>query len=60
MEGSREIQDTILSHSCSSYKNPLKLWKVNIGSAENTKIDYIGDYWDEKTMNEVHNLFAGV
>jgi hypothetical protein len=32
------------------------LWKVNIGSEENPKIASKGDYWDEKTMNEVHNL----
>jgi hypothetical protein len=31
------------------------LWKVNIGSIENPKITSIGDYWDEKSMNEVHN-----
>jgi hypothetical protein len=55
-EGSREIQDTIPSHTCSSYNHPLKLWKVNIGSVENPKIASIGDYWDEKAMNEVHNL----
>jgi hypothetical protein len=56
MEGSREIQDTIPSHTCSSYNHPLKLWKVNIGSTKHPKIASIGDYWDEKTMNEVHSL----
>jgi hypothetical protein len=55
-KGSQEIKDTIHSHTYSSYNNPLKLWKVNIGSVENPNIDSIGDYWDEKSMNEVHNL----
>jgi hypothetical protein len=53
MEGSREIEDTIPSHSCSSYNHSLKLWKVNIGSAVNPKIYSIGYYWDEQTINEV-------
>jgi hypothetical protein len=30
--------------------------EVNIGSTENPKIFSIGDYWDEKTMSEVHSL----
>jgi hypothetical protein len=55
-EGTREIQDTIPSHTCSSYNHPLKLQKVNIGSEEHPKIASIGDYWDEKTMNEVQSL----
>jgi hypothetical protein len=42
-EGSREIQDIVPSHTCSSYNHPLKLWKVNIGSADNPKIASIGD-----------------
>jgi hypothetical protein len=43
-EGSRHIQDSIPSHTCSSYNHPLKLCKVNIGSIENPKIASIGDY----------------
>jgi hypothetical protein len=42
-EGRRDIQDTVPSHTCSSYNHPLKLWKVNIGSGENPKIAYVGD-----------------
>jgi hypothetical protein len=52
-EGTIYIQDTIPSHTCSSYNHPLKLHKVNIGSEEHPKIASIGDYWDGKTMNEV-------
>jgi hypothetical protein len=55
-EGSREIHDTIPSHTCSSYNHPLKLQTINIGSVENPKIASVGDYWDEKNMNEVHSL----
>jgi len=55
-KGSREIQDIVPSHTCSSYNHPLRLNKVNIGSTKHPKISSIGDYWDEKTMNEVHSL----
>jgi hypothetical protein len=30
--------------------------KVNIGSEENPKTNSIGDYWDEKAMNEIQSL----
>jgi hypothetical protein len=56
MKGSREIQDTVPSHTCISYNHPLNLQKVNRGSTKHPNIASIGDYWDEKTMNEVHNL----
>jgi hypothetical protein len=32
------------------------LRKVNIGSEDHPKIAYIGDYWDEQTMNEIQSL----
>jgi hypothetical protein len=44
MEGTREIQDTIPSHTYSSYNHPLKLTKVNIGSTYHPKITSIGYY----------------
>jgi hypothetical protein len=56
-KGTTEVQDTIPSHTCSSYNHPLKLKKVNIGSEKHRKIkSSIGDYWDEKTMNEFQIL----
>jgi hypothetical protein len=55
-KGTREIHENIPWHTYSSYNYPLKLRKVNIGSEEHLKIDSIGDYWDEQTMNEVQSL----
>jgi len=54
--GIREIQDTIPSHISSTYTHSMKLQKVNIGSEGHPKIDSIGDYWDEKEMNEIQSL----
>jgi hypothetical protein len=55
-EGSREIQNTIPNQTNSSYNHPLKLRKINIGTIEQPKIAMVGDYWDEKTGQEIHIL----
>jgi hypothetical protein len=31
----------------------IKVKKVNIGTIESPKMDSIGDYWDEKTMENI-------
>ena len=35
---------------------PLKIRKVNIGTKENLKFSNIGDYWDNKTMEQITDL----
>ena len=55
-KGSREIQNIIPSQIDGSYNYPLKLRKVNIVTTEQTKIAMVGDYWDEKTSQEIHIL----
>jgi hypothetical protein len=55
-EGNREIQNTIPSQTDSSYNHPLKLCKLNIGTEEQPKIAMVGDYWDEKTSQEIQSL----
>jgi hypothetical protein len=45
-----------LLEASSSYTNPMKLCKVNIGSTKHPKIASIGDYWDEQTMTEIQAL----
>jgi hypothetical protein len=32
---------------------PIKVKKVNIGTVENPQMAIIGDYWDEKTMENI-------
>jgi hypothetical protein len=54
--GTREVKDTLSGDTNSSYTQPLKLWKVNIGSEEHPNMASIGDYWDEKTMTEIQAL----
>jgi hypothetical protein len=55
-KGSIEIQNIIPSQTDGSYNYPLKLQKVNIGTIEKPKIAMVGDYWDEKTSQEIHIL----
>lgn len=54
-KGNREIQNTIPSHIDSSYNHPLKLQMINIGTEEKPKIALLGDYWDEKTSQEIQS-----
>ena len=39
-----------------SMNQPLKIWKVNIGPAENLKFANFKDYWDEETMVRIMDL----
>jgi hypothetical protein len=34
----------------------LNLCKFNIGTTKKPKIDLVGDYWDEKTSQEIHSF----
>jgi hypothetical protein len=34
----------------------IKVKKVNIGTVENPKMDNIGDYWDEQTVESITEL----
>ena len=54
--GKIEVKDTLSGDTNSSYTQPLKLKKVNIGSEEHPNMESIGDYWNEKTMTEIHAL----
>jgi hypothetical protein len=56
IEGSREIQNTIPSHTDSSYNHPLKLHRLNIRTEEKPKIAMVGDYWDEQSSQEIQSL----
>jgi len=38
------------------YSKPLKTVKVNIGTSEVPKFDFIRDYWDEETICKVIDL----
>ena len=53
IEGERAVAG--LEISC-SYSEPLKTFKVNIGTAEVPKFASIGDYWDEQTMCRITKL----
>jgi hypothetical protein len=35
---------------------PIKTWKVNIGTIENPKFAQIGDYWSEETIKKISYL----
>jgi hypothetical protein len=55
-KGNREIHNIIPSQTDGSYNHPLKLCKVNIGTTEKCKIAMVGNYWNEKTSQEIHSL----
>ena len=44
------------SMSTDQFLRPLKIKKVNIGSAENPKFANIGDYWDDETVRNITDL----
>ena len=52
-KGNRKIQNTIPSQTDSSYNHPLKLRKINIGTTKKPNKAMVGDYWDEKTSQEI-------
>ena len=35
---------------------PIKVKKFNIGTTDNPKMESIGDYWDEKTVERIIEL----
>jgi hypothetical protein len=40
----------------STYTQPIKMKKVNIGTTENPKFAQIGDYWNDETIEKVADL----
>jgi hypothetical protein len=54
VEGEREIEGPKLDSQ--DYVAPLKIKKVNIGTAKNPKIASIGDYWDNQTVERITKL----
>ena len=53
-KGSRDVAAPDIPTN--SMSQPLKIQKVNIGSAENPKFSNVGDYCDEETMATITNL----
>jgi hypothetical protein len=53
-EGEREVEGPPISSEV--IVTPIKVKKVNIGTAENPKMAIIGDYWDEQTMERITEL----
>jgi hypothetical protein len=39
-----------------AFSAPIKVNKVNIGTNDNPKMESIGDYWDEKTLERITEL----
>jgi hypothetical protein len=48
VEGERDLEGPPLESEVISA--PIKIKKVNIGTAEHPKMVSIGDYWDEQTL----------
>ena len=53
-KGSQNI--AALDMSTDKFHQPLKIQEVNIGIEEEPKFTNIGDYWDEETMANIHDL----
>jgi hypothetical protein len=53
-EGEREVEGPPLESKVISM--PIKIKKVNIGTAEQPKMASIGDYWDEQTLESITEL----
>jgi hypothetical protein len=41
---------------CTTYVQPIKTQKVNIGTKEYPKFTQIGDYWDDETIEKIADL----
>jgi hypothetical protein len=54
MEGEREVEGPSLESK--AFVAPIKVKKVNIGTEENPKMERIGDYWDEHTLERITEL----
>jgi hypothetical protein len=39
-----------------TYTQPIKTWKVNIGTTKNPKFVQIGDYWSDETIEKIADL----
>jgi hypothetical protein len=53
-EGEREVEGPPIESEVIG--EPIKVKKVNIGTAENPKMASIGDYWDEQTVESITDL----
>jgi len=53
-EGERDVEG--LSLESEVFFAPIKVNKVNIGTNDNPKMESIGDYWDEKTVERITEL----
>ena len=51
IEGSWNV--TALEISMDEMNQPLKIWKVNIGTEEKLKFVNVRDYWGEETMVKI-------
>jgi CTP:phosphocholine cytidylyltransferase-like protein len=54
VEGEREVEGPKMD--LEDYVAPLKIKKVNIGTAENPKMSSIGYYWDNQTVERIIEL----
>jgi hypothetical protein len=56
IEGEREVEG--LSLESYVFVAPIKVKKVNIGTNDNPKMESIGHYWDEKTIERIAELLC--
>jgi hypothetical protein len=56
IEGDREVEGPSLDSK--AFVAPIKVKKVNIGTKENPKMESIGDYWDEQTLERITKLLC--
>jgi hypothetical protein len=54
IEGEREVEGPFLESEV--FAAPIKVKKVNIGTTDKPKMESIGDYWDEQTMERITKL----
>jgi hypothetical protein len=51
IEGEREVEGPSLESEV--FTAPIKVKKVNIGKNNNPKMESIGEYWDEQTIERI-------
>jgi hypothetical protein len=56
IEGEREVEGPSMESKV--FVAPIKVKKVNIGMNDNPKMESIGDYWDEKTIERITKLLC--
>ena len=54
LEGTHVVEGCVISSD--QFLKPLKIMKVNIGSPKNPKFANIGDYWDDKMVENIIDL----